>query len=102
MLRFFGIFDKKRIDTHQENGQQVEVLDDFTDAMGHAGAIKIDPDSNIKYGRAVPRGDGAALGFLFSGMKNKIHRWLWRIVFHERYEEQNPAMALENCLSCAV
>ncbi|MEH7308384.1 hypothetical protein V7137_25335, partial [Neobacillus drentensis] len=83
MLRFFSIFDKNRIDTLQEKGHQVEVLDDFTDAMGHAGAIKIDPDCNIKYGRAVPRGDGAALGFLFSGMKDKNERRHWRIVFHE-------------------
>ncbi|MBV7504464.1 hypothetical protein KW850_04185 [Bacillus sp. sid0103] len=51
-----------------------------------------------------------------SGMKDKIQRWHWRIVFHERYEGrnelrlwrivfherddgQNPSMALENCLS---
>lgn len=47
----------------QEKGHQVEILEDFTDVMGHAGAIQIDQDSGIKYGGADPRGDGAALGF---------------------------------------
>jgi oxamate amidohydrolase len=47
----------------QEKGQDVEIQEDFTDVMGHAGAIKIDQDSGIKYGGADPRGDGAALGF---------------------------------------
>lgn len=47
----------------QKRGHQVETLEDFTDVMGHAGVIKIDPNSNIKYGGADPRGDGAALGY---------------------------------------
>ncbi|WP_462413243.1 gamma-glutamyltransferase [Neobacillus sp. Marseille-QA0830] len=47
----------------EEKGHQVERLQDFTDVMGHAGVIKIDPDSKIKYGGADPRGDGAALGY---------------------------------------
>lgn len=44
-------------------GHEVEVLADFTDTMGHAGAILIDPQTNVKFGGADPRGDGAALGF---------------------------------------
>ncbi|NMD72602.1 gamma-glutamyltransferase [Bacillus sp. DNRA2] len=44
-------------------GHNVEVLDAFTDVMGHAGAIKIDQDSGVKYGGADPRGDGAAVGY---------------------------------------
>ncbi|OLS40677.1 gamma-glutamyltransferase [Bacillus sp. MRMR6] len=47
----------------KEKGHQLEVLEDFTDIMGHAGVIKIDPDSQIKYGGADPRGDGAAIGY---------------------------------------
>jgi len=46
-----------------KRGHQVEIVDDYTDVMGHAGVIKIDPDSQIKFGGADPRGDGAALGF---------------------------------------
>lgn len=42
-------------------GHDIEVLADFTDTMGHAGAIYI--DGEVKYGGADPRGDGAALGF---------------------------------------
>jgi len=47
----------------QKRGHQVEIVEDFTDVMGHAGVIKIDPDSKVKLGGADPRGDGAALGF---------------------------------------
>lgn len=38
-------------------------VDDYTDIMGHAGAILIDSQSGIKYGGADPRGDGAAVGY---------------------------------------
>lgn len=44
-------------------GHNIEVLADFTDLMGHAGAILIHQETNVKYGGADPRGDGAALGF---------------------------------------
>ncbi|MGO4889609.1 gamma-glutamyltransferase [Anaerobacillus sp. MEB173] len=47
----------------QKKGHPVEVVADFTDVMGHAGAIKIDSNSKVKYSGADPRGDGAALGF---------------------------------------
>lgn len=43
-------------------GHTVEVLDEFTDLMGHAGAIWID-EKGVKYGGADPRGDGVALGY---------------------------------------
>ena len=42
---------------------EVEILADFTDTMGHAGAILINEETNVKYGGADPRGDGAALGY---------------------------------------
>jgi gamma-glutamyltranspeptidase/glutathione hydrolase len=35
----------------------------YTDFMGTAGAILIDPASKIKFGGADPRGDGAAVGY---------------------------------------
>lgn len=46
-----------------KRGHPVKVLADYTDTMGHAGAILIDPSTNIKYGGADPRGDGAAVGY---------------------------------------
>lgn len=46
-----------------EQGHDIEVLADFTDIMGHAGAIYIDPQTNVKFGGADPRGDGAAIGY---------------------------------------
>lgn len=47
----------------KEIGHEIERVSDFSDIMGHAGAILINPDSKIKYGGADPRGDGAALGY---------------------------------------
>lgn len=47
----------------REKGHEVAVLEDFTDVMGHAGVIKIDPVSGVKFGGADPRGDGVALGY---------------------------------------
>jgi gamma-glutamyltranspeptidase/glutathione hydrolase len=46
-----------------ERGHPVKVVDNYTDTMGHAGAILIDQATNIKFGGADPRGDGAALGY---------------------------------------
>ncbi|MFF5995813.1 gamma-glutamyltransferase [Lysinibacillus sp. KU-BSD001] len=46
-----------------EKGHDVEVLKDFTDIMGHAGAIWIDPETDVKFGGADPRGDGVAIGY---------------------------------------
>ncbi len=45
-----------------ELGHPVTQIDDYTDIMGTAGAILIDPVSHMKFGGADPRGDGAALG----------------------------------------
>ncbi len=49
--------------TLTEKGHDIEVLADFTDVMGHAGAIWINPDTNVKFGGADPRGDGVAIGY---------------------------------------
>lgn len=46
-----------------ERGHPVNVQPDYTDTMGHAGAILIDPNTGVKYGGADPRGDGAAVGY---------------------------------------
>jgi oxamate amidohydrolase len=46
-----------------DRGHSVKVVEDYTDVMGHAGAILIDAETNIKYGAADPRSDGAAVGY---------------------------------------
>lgn len=46
-----------------KRGHPVNVFPDYSDTMGHAGAILIDPVTNVKYGGADPRGDGAAVGY---------------------------------------
>ncbi|WP_194287293.1 gamma-glutamyltransferase [Gracilibacillus oryzae] len=43
-------------------GHKVEVVSDYSDLMGHAGAIKIN-DANIKFAGSDPRSDGLALGY---------------------------------------
>lgn len=44
-------------------GQPTTVLDDWDDNMGHAQAIRIDPETGYLESGADPRGDGAAQGF---------------------------------------
>ena len=46
-----------------KRGHSIKVVEDYTDKMGHAGAILIDSITNIKYGGADPRGDGIAVGY---------------------------------------
>ena len=44
-------------------GHAVKNVDDFTDTMGHAGAILIHEETGVMQGAADPRGDGLAAGF---------------------------------------
>jgi len=44
-------------------GHPVRVVDEYTDAMGHAGAILLDAQGGVLYGGADPRGDGCAAGY---------------------------------------
>ena len=44
-------------------GHPIKVVEDYTDTMGHAGAIWIDPASGVRYGATDPRGDGTAAGY---------------------------------------
>ncbi|MDX8046264.1 gamma-glutamyltransferase [Gracilibacillus sp. S3-1-1] len=46
-----------------DRGHPVNKLEDYTDTMGHAGAILIDPNTGVKHDGADPRGDGAAVGY---------------------------------------
>ncbi len=50
-------------DELKRRGHPVNVIEDFTDAMGHAGAILIDQTTGVLYGATDPRGDGMAAGY---------------------------------------
>lgn len=52
------------LDELVRRGHPVEKLEAaYTDAMGQSGAILIDPQTNVKFGGADPRGEGAAMGY---------------------------------------
>jgi oxamate amidohydrolase len=44
-------------------GHRINLTPDYSDLMGHAGAIQIDRTTGVMKGGADPRGDGAAVGF---------------------------------------
>jgi gamma-glutamyltranspeptidase len=50
-------------DQLRQLGHNIEVIGPFENAMGHAQAIQIDPESQIFAGAADPRCDGLALGY---------------------------------------
>ncbi|MEA5097630.1 MAG: gamma-glutamyltransferase [Burkholderiaceae bacterium] len=50
-------------DELKRRGHPVVTVDDYTDTMGHAGAIVIDPVTNLKSSGTDPRGDGLAIGY---------------------------------------
>lgn len=47
----------------ENRGHPVKKVEDFTDTMGHAGAILINQNSGVMQGGTDPRGDGLAAGF---------------------------------------
>ena len=44
-------------------GHPVKAVDDFTDTMGHAGAILVNQEAGVMQGGTDPRGDGLAAGY---------------------------------------
>jgi len=62
-LKVEGRVDPAVLAELKKRGHEVSVMDDYTDVMGHAGAILIDPDTGVKYGAADPRSDGTAEGY---------------------------------------
>ncbi len=44
-------------------GHRINLTPNYSDMMGHAGAILIDRNTGVMKGGADPRGDGAAVGF---------------------------------------
>ncbi|UOQ84175.1 gamma-glutamyltransferase [Gracilibacillus salinarum] len=45
-----------------DSGHDIEVVEAYSDLMGHAGAIKIN-ENNVKHAGSDPRSDGLALGY---------------------------------------
>jgi len=61
-LKIEDRFPAEVITALEDAGQDVEVVDSFSDLMGHAGALLRRPDGMIEAG-FDPRSDGAARGF---------------------------------------
>jgi gamma-glutamyltranspeptidase len=61
-LKLESRFDPALVHAMRAAGHDIEMLDDFTSTMGHAGAIVRHADGTFE-GASDPRSDGAALGF---------------------------------------
>ena len=61
-LKLEGRFDMQTVEALRQRGHATELLADFSDAMGHAGAAILHPDGLIE-AATDPRSDGAALAF---------------------------------------
>ena len=59
-LRLEGRFAPGVADELRRRGHEVQVVEDWSDLMGHAQLIRLDPDGLV--GASDPRADGAALG----------------------------------------
>ncbi len=62
-LKIEGRVPQEVFDELARRGHPIEKVDDFTDALGHAGAIMIDPETKLRYGATDPRSDGLAVGY---------------------------------------
>lgn len=62
-LRVESRFGRETVDELQRRGHPVRPVGEFDDVMGHAQAIRVDPDRNLLMGGADPRGEGSALGW---------------------------------------
>jgi gamma-glutamyltranspeptidase/glutathione hydrolase len=61
-LKLESRFDPALVRAMREAGHDIEMLEDFTSTMGHAGAIVRHANGTYE-GASDPRSDGAALGF---------------------------------------
>jgi gamma-glutamyltranspeptidase/glutathione hydrolase len=62
-LKIEGRVPQTVFDELARRGHPVEKVGDFTDALGHAGAIMVDPETGLRYGATDPRSDGLAVGY---------------------------------------
>ena len=61
-LRIENRYQQSVFNTLIERGHDVEVVGDYEEIMGHAGALVFNPDGLIE-AAADPRSDGSAVGF---------------------------------------
>ena len=61
-LKLENRFDPALVRAMRDAGHDIEMLEDFTSTMGHAGAVVCHADGTCE-GASDPRSDGAALGF---------------------------------------
>ena len=61
-LRIEGRFAPQVAAGLQQRGHDVECIKDFSDLMGHAGAILCDHETGVLFGATDPRSDGLAAG----------------------------------------
>lgn len=62
-LKLEGRISDTIADDLTRRGHDVEMLEDWSQTLGHAQAIRIDREEGTLHGGADPRGDGAAIGF---------------------------------------
>ena len=62
-LKLEGRISADVADELARRGHPVRRVEDYTDTMGHAGAIRIDPQTGVLQGGTDPRGDGLACGY---------------------------------------
>jgi gamma-glutamyltranspeptidase/glutathione hydrolase len=62
-LKIEGRVSQNIIQELSDRGHSIKVVEDYTDIMGHAGAILIDLVNNMKYAASDPRSDGTAVGY---------------------------------------
>ncbi len=62
-LKLEGRIPKSVVDELHRRGHPVRSVEDYTDTMGHAGAILVDQASGVLQGATDPRGDGLAAAY---------------------------------------
>ncbi|MFT4300422.1 MAG: gamma-glutamyltransferase [Desulfovibrio sp.] len=62
-LKLEGRIPKNVADELHRRGHPVRSVEDYTDTMGHAGAILVDQASKVLQGATDPRGDGLAAAY---------------------------------------
>lgn len=62
-LKLEGRIPKNVVDELHRRGHPVRSVEDYTDTMGHAGAILVDQTSGVLQGATDPRGDGLAAAY---------------------------------------
>ena len=60
-LKLEGRFDPALVEALEGAGHDVEILEDFTSVMGHAGGVSVNADGRYE-GASDPRSDGTAVG----------------------------------------